>query len=113
MSRRNVAASITHTPRATATLLTSTAPESPQLRAFLRSTMEKFGLTDQEVRKRATEMFGSLEYAMQATEASEAADKAAIERAFPNGYANAIQVGVSDGGILELEDIMLLPILPA
>jgi hypothetical protein len=50
--------------------------------------MEQYGLTEQEVRKRAAEMFGSLEYAMLAAETAEAENKAATERAFPNGYAN-------------------------
>jgi hypothetical protein len=57
--------------------------------------MEQHGLTEQEVRKRAVETYGSLEYAKQAMETAEAENKAAIERAFPNGYAE-IQVGVSD-----------------
>ena len=47
MSRRNVSASTTTTPLAT------TALETPQLKAFVRSAMEKYGLTEQEVRKRA------------------------------------------------------------
>jgi hypothetical protein len=61
--------------------------------------MQQYGLTEQEVRKRAAEMFGSLEYAMRATEIGEAENRAAIERAFPNGYAE-IQVGVGDVAFL-------------
>jgi hypothetical protein len=63
--------------------------------------MEQSGLTEQEVRKRAVETYGSLEYAKQAMETAEAENKAAIERAFPKGYAE-IQVGVSDVAFLNL-----------
>ena len=42
---------------------------------------------------------------MQADEASKPRDKAALERAFPSGYDNAVQVGVSARcGISGLED---------
>ncbi|KAF8236828.1 hypothetical protein L208DRAFT_1421779 [Tricholoma matsutake] len=58
----------------------------------MRSLMEQSGLTEQEVRKCAVEMYGSLGYAQQAVETAEAENKAAIERAFPKGYAK-IQVG--------------------
>jgi hypothetical protein len=64
--------------------------------------MKQYGLTEQEVRERAASMYGSLEYAMQATETAEIENKAAIERAFPNGYAE-IQVGVSDVVFLNLK----------
>ncbi|KAF8723795.1 hypothetical protein AX14_009188 [Amanita brunnescens Koide BX004] len=87
MSRRNVSVSTTTTPLAT------TALEAPQINAFVRSAIEKYGLTEEEVKKRATEMCGFIERYMQADEASKARDKAALERAFPNGYDNAIQVG--------------------
>jgi len=87
--RRNVAASTTTTLQATPL---TTAPERPRLETFVRSAMRQYGLTEQEVRKRAAEMYGSLEYAMQAMETAEIENKAAIERAFPNGYAE-IQVG--------------------
>ena len=88
MSRRNVSVSTTTTP------LAITALEAPQINAFVRSAIEKYGLTEEEVKKRATEMCGFIERYMQADEASKARDKAALERAFPNGYDNAIQVGV-------------------
>ncbi|KAM6499206.1 hypothetical protein JOM56_004714 [Amanita muscaria] len=87
MSHRNVSASTT-----TTLLATSIAPESPQIKAFVRSAMERLGLTEQEVRKRAIEAYGSVERTMKAMEIGEAENKAAIERACPNGYAE-IQVG--------------------
>jgi hypothetical protein len=55
------------------------APESPRLKTFVRSRL--YGPTEQEVRRRAVETYGSLEYAMQAMETTEAENKAAIERA--------------------------------
>jgi len=97
MSRRNVASTIT-----TLQASVTTAPESPRLKTFVHSTMTQYGLTEQEVRKRAVEIYGSIEYAMQATETAEAENKAAIERAFPNGYPE-IQVGVSDVALLNLK----------
>jgi ABC-type branched-subunit amino acid transport system substrate-binding protein len=90
MSHPNVAALTTTTLQATPV---TTAPDSPRLKMFVHSAMKQYGLTEQEVRKRAVEMYGSLEYAMQAMETAEAESKAAIERAFPNGHAE-IQVGV-------------------
>jgi hypothetical protein len=75
-----------------------------RLKTFVRSMMKQHGLTEQEVTKRAVKMYGSLEYAMQVMETAEADSKAAMERAFPNGYQNAIQVGVSDVAFSELED---------
>jgi hypothetical protein len=78
------------------------APESPQIKAFVRSAMERHGLTEQEVRKRAIEAYGSVERTMKAMEIGEAENKAAIERAFPNGYAE-IQIGVSDVALLNLK----------
>jgi len=60
--------------------------------------MIQYGLTEQEVRKRAAESYGSLEYAMQAMETPEAA----IERAFPNRHAK-IQVEVIDVAFLNLK----------
>jgi hypothetical protein len=70
------------------------AGESSRLETFVCSAMTQYGLTRQEVNKRATETYGSLRNAMQAMEIAEAENNAAIERAFPNGYAE-IQVGVS------------------
>jgi hypothetical protein len=98
MSHRNVAASTTIILQATSVAIAS---ESPQLKTYMRSLMEQSGLTEQEVRKRAVETYGSLEYAKQAMETAEAENKAAIERAFPKGYAE-IQVGVSDVAFLNL-----------
>jgi hypothetical protein len=83
------------------TPITATTPESPKLKTFLHSTMKQYGLTEQEVRKRATEVYGSLEYAMQAMETADAENKAAIERAFPNGHVE-IQIGVSDIALLNI-----------
>jgi hypothetical protein len=101
MSCRNIAASTTTTLQATSI---TTAPESSQLKTFVHSMMKQHGLTEQEVTKRAVETYGSLKYAMQAMETAEAESKAAMEQAFPNGYQNAIQVGVSDVAFSELED---------
>ncbi|KAF5369684.1 hypothetical protein D9615_010160 [Tricholomella constricta] len=84
MSRRSVAASTTTTLQATPL---TTAQESPRVQAFMHSTMKQYGLTEQEVRKRAAELFGSLERAMQVEETVKIEKKAAIERAFPNGTA--------------------------
>ncbi|KAM6504281.1 hypothetical protein JOM56_001224 [Amanita muscaria] len=55
--------------------------------------MKRYGLTEQEVRRRAVETYGSLEYVMQALTTAEAENKAALERMFPHGYENAMQVG--------------------
>jgi ABC-type branched-subunit amino acid transport system substrate-binding protein len=101
MSYANVAASTTTTLQVTPV---TTASESPQLKMFVRSAMAQYGLTEQEVKKRAVETYGSLEYAMQAMETAEAENKAAIERAFPNGYAE-IQVGVSAVAFLNLKTV--------
>ncbi|KAF8239134.1 hypothetical protein L208DRAFT_1420849 [Tricholoma matsutake] len=89
MTRRNVAASTTTTLQATSVAIAS---ESPQLKMYMCSLMEQSGLTEQEVRKCVVETYGSLKYAKQAMETAEAENKAAIERAFPKGYAE-IQVG--------------------
>jgi hypothetical protein len=74
----------------------TTAPESSQL----KEAQMKYGLTEQEVRT-FTDIYGSLEAMCpkDGKETAEAENKAAMERAFPNGYAG-FQVGVSDGGIL-------------
>ena len=76
----------------------TTAPESPQLKTFVGSQMEKSGLTEQEVRKWAVETYGSLEYAMQVIETAEAEKKAAIEGPFPNGYVPGPEVGMLQVG---------------
>src|SRR5262245_50916791 len=68
--------------------------ESSCIKTVVSSAMTQYGLTKQEVIKRATETYGSLRNAMQAMETAEAENKAAIERAFPSGCAE-IQVGVS------------------
>ncbi|KAF8324827.1 hypothetical protein F5887DRAFT_1086031 [Amanita rubescens] len=83
---------VTHCISASTTInpMATTAPESPQLKVFVRSAMEKHGLTEQEVRTRAIEMYGSLERTMQAMQIAEARGKAAIEKAFPNGYAGML-----------------------
>ena len=70
--------------------------------AFLRSAMERLGLTEQEVRKRAIEAYGSVERTMKAMEIGEAENNAAIDRACSNGYAE-IQAGVSDVAFLNLK----------
>jgi hypothetical protein len=98
MGHTNVAVSTTATPQA----IPVTAPESPQLKAYVEKTMQQFGVTEQEVKKAAVETYGSLENAMRLTEATEAQNKAALLRAFPNGYAE-IQVGVSDVAFLNLK----------
>lgn len=72
----------------------TTAPESPQVKAWMHSIMEKYGWTEQEVRQRSAKAYGSVESTMRATERTDAEDKAAIERAFPDGYF-PIQIGVS------------------
>ncbi|KIL64267.1 hypothetical protein M378DRAFT_11636 [Amanita muscaria Koide BX008] len=84
MSHRNIAASTLQAPVTT---------ESPQLKAFVDSKMKRYGLTEQEVRRRAVETYSSLEYAMQALTTTEAENKAALECMFPHGYENAMQVG--------------------
>lgn len=89
----DVAAPTTTTLQATPV---TAVPESSRLKAFIHKSIKKYRLTEQEVRKRAFEIYGSLEYAMQAIEAAEAEDKAAMDRAFPNGYAEIPKVGVSD-----------------
>jgi ABC-type branched-subunit amino acid transport system substrate-binding protein len=99
MSRPNFAGSTTTTLQANPV---AADPESHRLKAFVRSVMKQYGVTEQEVRKRAAETYGSLEYAMQAMETAEAENKAALERAFPNGHAE-IQVGVSDVALLNLK----------
>ncbi|KAF8740703.1 hypothetical protein AX14_007603 [Amanita brunnescens Koide BX004] len=99
MSRRNISASTTTTLLATSVTI---APESPQIKAFVRSAMERLGLTEQEVRKRAIEAYGSVERTMKAMEIGEAKNNAAIEKACPNGYAE-IQVGVTDVALLNLK----------
>ena len=68
---------------------------------FACSSMEQYGMTEQEVRKRATELFGSLEKAMQAMEITEAENKAATESALP--AALEIQAGVSGVVFLNLK----------
>src|ERR1700733_14055771 len=40
------------------------AQESSRLTTFVHSTMKQYDLIEQEVRERAVEMYGSLEYAM-------------------------------------------------
>ena len=99
MSRRNTSVSTTTSLLATSVTI---APESPQIKAFVRSAMERLGLTEQEVRKRAIEAYGSVERTMKAEEIGEAENKAAIERACPNGYAE-IQVGVSNVAFFNLK----------
>lgn len=62
------------------------------MKAFVRSAMERYGLTEEDVRKRAIEAYGSVELTMKAMEIGEAENKAAVGRACPNGYAG-LQVG--------------------
>ena len=77
----------------------ATAPGSPQIKAFVRSAMERFGMTEQEVKERAIKAYGSVERATRLKEIDDAENRAAIERAFPNGSAQN-QVGVSNLAIL-------------
>jgi hypothetical protein len=100
MSRRNIAASITTTLQATSI---TTAPESSQLKMFVHSMIKQHSLAEQEITKRAIEMYGSPKHAMQAMETAKTESKTTMEQAFPNGYQNAIQVGVSDVAFSELE----------
>lgn len=65
-----------------------TIPEGRQTTAFVRSAMERYGLTEEEVRKRAIEAYGSVERTMEAMEIGEAENMAAVE----SGYTG-IQVG--------------------
>jgi hypothetical protein len=95
MSRRNISVSTPTTLLATSV---ATAPESSQIKVFVRSTMERLGLTEQEVRKRAIDAYGSVERTMKAMKIGEAENKAAIERVCPNG-----QVGVSDVAFFNLK----------
>lgn len=66
--------------------LKTSAKESRRTTAFVRSAMERYGLTEEEVRKRAIEAYGSVERTMEAMEIGEAENMAAVERACPNGY---------------------------
>ena len=59
MSCHNISVSTT-LPAASITI----TPESPQTQAFVRSAMERLGLTEQEVRKRAIKAYGSVERTM-------------------------------------------------
>jgi hypothetical protein len=65
----HVAASATTTLRAT---LVTTAPKSPRLKTFMHPAMKQYGVTEKEVRKRATGGYGSLENVMRAMETAEA-----------------------------------------
>lgn len=89
MSYRNISAATT-TLRATPATMIAPNSESPQINMFVRSAMEQYGLTEKEVRKNAIEGYGSVENTMKAMEIADAEDKAAIERALPNGYADTL-----------------------
>lgn len=69
-----------------------TSPESPKIKAFVRSAMERYGMTEEEVRKGAIEAYGSVERTMEAMEIGEAEEKAAMEMVSPNDLL-ACQVG--------------------
>ncbi|KAF8623283.1 hypothetical protein AX17_007489 [Amanita inopinata Kibby_2008] len=66
----------------------SDTPESDRLNTFMR-LMERHNITEEEVRRRSIIAYGSLEYAMQATECIEAEKKAAMER-ISHGHYDAV-----------------------
>ncbi len=47
---------------------------------FVHLAMKQYGLTEQEVRKRAAEMYSSVEYAMRAMETTEAENKSGVSQ---------------------------------
>ena len=93
----NCRPSVSHLAMATSvtTAQITAAPESPVVKAFVHSAMKRFGMTEQELRERAIRQYGSVEGAMRTIEASDARNKAAMEKAYPNGYDDMIIIGVS------------------
>ena len=71
------------------------SPLRPVVKAFVHSAMKQFGMTEQELREHAIRQYGSVEGAMRTIEASDAQNKAAMEKAYPNGYDDMIIIGVS------------------
>ncbi|KAI6011372.1 hypothetical protein BKA83DRAFT_4009859, partial [Pisolithus microcarpus] len=61
---------------------------------FMHSAMERYSLTEEEVRKHAIKAYDSVERTMKVMKIGEAENKAAMERVCFNSYAG-IQVGVS------------------
>ena len=57
----------------------ATAPGSFQIKAFVCSAMERFGMTEQEVKERAIKAYGSVERATRLKENDDAENRAAIE----------------------------------